>query len=237
MVVYLYSLYGYPQYVGQTSADHLEKRHQDHCTGSLVFDQFLMEIGPEKFTLKIVANCEDWPHGVTINLLENEAMELYGTYYPETGYGWNFSRACFTIGSEEKYWQARAASEIAKKLPEVRIRHRKATIAASTTPEARKRNSEAKKKNWSDPQYRGKMVAVQTAAANRPENKQRNSEILRAWQKNPEMIAIRTAAIRQPHVREKNGASQRARWANPEIRAAIIEAQNLGRFLKTVAWG
>ncbi len=93
MYVYLYRLNGEPMYVGQTPC--LEDRDYTHQTNWIrpgcPFDKFLHKLGRNKFRLKRVGECIDVPKGKVINALENQMMDKFGTYWPDSHKGWNFA--------------------------------------------------------------------------------------------------------------------------------------------------
>lgn len=86
--IYLYRVQGVPVYVGQ--AVNVARRHYGHLRGNSPFEKFLR--GNET-TLEIVDSVQDVPHGQFANQQEDAAMDQYGTYFPETGRGYNFIRA------------------------------------------------------------------------------------------------------------------------------------------------
>lgn len=92
ILIYLYRLGGEPQYVGQTmNLENRDRRHTERQES--IFDKFLQSIGRDKFTLEVIGQVEDVPQGSKANELENQMMDLYQTFCPESGKGYNFGRA------------------------------------------------------------------------------------------------------------------------------------------------
>lgn len=113
--IYLYRLNDEPIYVGQTpDIVKRDRAHVKNVKGSS-FERLLAQVSREKFTLEVVCQIEDLPHGAKANALENRIMDEFGTYRPGEP-GRNQSRA--GIGNhqtEERYKAARASQRAAMK--------------------------------------------------------------------------------------------------------------------------
>ena len=113
--IYLYRYLGEPRYVGQTpDIERRDRAHQKNRTPSS-FERLLANAGREKFTLEIIGQVEDLPHGAKANELENRMMDQFVTYRPGE-LGFNQSRA--GIGNhltEERYAAMRASQSAFQK--------------------------------------------------------------------------------------------------------------------------
>ena len=211
MYVYLYRLRGEPMYVGQAAnvkrRDYQHRKNKDKLITP--FDKFLQKIGRDKFTLETIGKCEDWPRGIKINTLENAKMDEYGTFYPESGRGWNFGRA-------EQYGGNRT---------EQSFESWKVAQAASM------------KKLWDDPEYRASQTARFKKMNADPKFKAaqaaRRSAANKVMYANPEFKAAQsirsfarmTKMHNDPKFKAAQAASMKKLWHDPEYRATMTIAR------------
>lgn len=209
MYIYLYLFRGKPVYVGQASD--VKKRHSQHIQNkdSSPFEKFVRRSNRKKFTLKIIDKIRDVPGGRRINRLENDAMDLFGTYFPESGKGWNFGRAGefgnYTEATRAAWLNAhKAGNERKCRSTEWKIYIKK----RSRNPLWRARVKRAAERRSKDPKARANCKA---AAERRSENPKWIANNKKQGRKNSRNLMWRT----------NHSAGIKKRSSNPAWRSAI----------------
>jgi hypothetical protein len=225
--VYLYRLNGKPVYVGQ--AENVERRDRGHQkkTKRVPFDKFLQATGRENFTLEIIGSVHDVPRGKLINKLENEMMDLHGTYYPDSGRGYNFGRAngfeirnlkqhdswlmAVRAGIKRRSENPAFSESIVKALahPKVRTKMSAGMKASHAKAEVKARHRVATAK----PEYKIRIRASVRAALAKPEVKARHTEGMHLNMARPEYKTECSESSRRGHARRRrNNKPLLRRW-------------------------
>jgi hypothetical protein len=208
--IYLYRLNGEAQYVGQ--AVNVEWRHKAHCKSlGIPFERFMKEVGADKFTIEVLGSCVDWPRGPKINALENHFMNVYETYFPDSGKGYNFGRA-HGFSSVVKY-EAMQAAQKAGALRNARNPRWLASLRARLRSPA---YLATRQKMFADPAYQAKQKAGAQKLRLDPAWKVRHKAGMKKRSLNPEWrVKVSTIALNQEwRAKQKAGAERNAR--NPE---------------------
>lgn len=98
-------------------------------------------------------------------------------------------------------------------------------VSGRPTAETIQKMSEAKKKNWENPEYRDKMTDISTHLSGEPERREKMSGESKARWQNPDfreqMIFGIIATLATPEVKAKKSAAMAQVWENPAHRAVI----------------
>lgn len=245
--IYLYCFQGEPVYVGQTC--NLEQRDRRHSRRiDSPFDAVLQFFGRENFSLEIIGQVEDVPHGEKANDLENEMMDRFGTYRINTGKGYNIARARGPRDFTEEDWKARqdilravmSTEPVRQKLrdswakPGEKERRTEILIKSFNTLEAKENRSRAQKGRLKTQKERDKISA--SLKGNVPWNKGRRQRAT-CGEANPSKRPEIREKLQQPkslETRQRMSDFQKGRPKSESHREAMKKAHESPERKKSV---